>query len=161
MGSYQSALPQSFVIQLVNMQGSLLAKLVYKCDVSKRNAANRNGEGTVSKHIHRCGNKSLPVRVDEEVRKNGGHMPNLAQLYYDTRFNSKTKQWVHPDCEHTYQEMLRVQDEHYSTPDAQPLTKEEISKMVFKPRSGYVKGLGMRPSSSLRTPASSSSTQYI
>ena len=57
--------------------------------------------------------------------------------------------------------MLRVQDEHCSTLDAQPLTEEEISKIVLKLRSGYVKGLGMRPSSSLRTPASSSSTQYI
>uniref|UniRef100_A0A7N2LQ22 Uncharacterized protein n=1 Tax=Quercus lobata TaxID=97700 RepID=A0A7N2LQ22_QUELO len=86
-------------------------------------------------------------------RKNGSHIPKLTQLYYDTRFNSKTKQWVHPDCEHTYQEMLRVQDEHCSTPKAQPLTEEEISMMVLKLRSGYVKGLGMRPSSFLRTPA--------
>uniref|UniRef100_A0A7N2R4A0 Uncharacterized protein n=1 Tax=Quercus lobata TaxID=97700 RepID=A0A7N2R4A0_QUELO len=58
------------------------------------------------------------------------------------------------------QEMLRVQDEHCNTPEAQPLTEEEIFMMVLKPRSGYVKGLGIRPSSSLRTPASSSSTQY-
>ena len=57
--------------------------------------------------------------------------------------------------------MLKVQDEHCSTPNAQPLTEEEISKIVLKPRSGYVKGLGMRPSSSLKTPASSSLTQYI
>ena len=57
--------------------------------------------------------------------------------------------------------MLRVQDEHCSTLDAHPLTEEEISKMVLTLKSGYVKGLGMRPSSSLRTPASSSSTQYI
>ncbi|KAL0010718.1 hypothetical protein SO802_005826 [Lithocarpus litseifolius] len=56
--------------------------------------------------------------------------------------------------------MLRVQDEHCSTPEAQLLTEEEISMMVLKPRSGYVKGLGMRPSSSLKTSASSSSTQY-
>ena len=56
--------------------------------------------------------------------------------------------------------MLRVQDEHCSTPEAQSLTEEEISMMVLKPRSGYVKGLGRRPSSSLKTPASSSSTQY-
>ena len=32
--------------------------------------------------------------------------------------------------------------------------------MVLKSRSGYVKRLGMRSSPSLRTPASSSSTQY-
>ena len=47
--------------------------------------------------------------------------------------------------------MLKVQDEHCSTPKAQPLTEEEISMMVLKLRSGYVKGLGMRPSSFLRT----------
>ena len=56
--------------------------------------------------------------------------------------------------------MLRVQDEHCSTPEAQPFTKEEISMIVLKPRSGYVKKLGMRPSLSLKTLASSSSTQY-
>ena len=56
--------------------------------------------------------------------------------------------------------MLRVQDEHCSTPEAQPLIEEEISMIVLKPRSSYVKGLGMRSSSSLKTPASSSSTQY-
>ena len=55
--------------------------------------------------------------------------------------------------------MLRVQDEHCSTPETQPLIEEEISMMVLKQRSGYVKGLGMRPSSSLRTPTSSSLTQ--
>ncbi|XP_050285534.1 uncharacterized protein LOC126725075 isoform X2 [Quercus robur] len=127
--------------------------------VSTRNARNRNKEGMLDKHIHRCGNKSLAIRVDER-RKNGGHIPKLAQVYYDTHFNLKTKQWVHHDCEHTYQEMLRVQDEHCSTLEAQPLTEEEISMMVLKSRSGYVKGLGMRPSSSLRTLASSSSTPY-
>ena len=56
--------------------------------------------------------------------------------------------------------MLRVQDEHCSTPKAHLLTEEEISMMVLKPRSGYVKGLGMRPFLFLKTPASSSSTQY-
>ena len=56
--------------------------------------------------------------------------------------------------------MLRVQDEHCSTLEAQPLTEEEISMMVLESRSGYVKGLGIRPSSSLKTLASFSSTQY-
>ena len=56
--------------------------------------------------------------------------------------------------------MLRVQDEHCSTPEAQRLTEEQISMMVLKLRSGYVKGLGMKPFSSFKTPASSSSTQY-
>ena len=54
--------------------------------------------------------------------------------------------------------MLRVQDEYCSTPKTQSLVEEEIFMMVLKLRSGYVKELGMRPTSSLKIPASSSST---
>ena len=43
--------------------------------------------------------------------------------------------------------------------DVEPLTKEEISTIVLKSRSGYIKGLGVRPSSSLRTFDSSSLNQ--
>jgi len=57
--------------------------------------------------------------------------------------------------------MLRVQDEHCSTLDAEPLTEDEISMKVLKPRFGYIKGLGMRLFSSLGTSTSSSLTQYI
>ena len=46
-------------------------------------------------------------------------------------------------------------EEHLVDPDAIPLTPEEVSVRVLKSRSGYVKGLGIRPSSSLRTIASS------
>ena len=51
--------------------------------------------------------------------------------------------------------MLRLEEEHLVDPDAIPLTPEEVSVKVLKPRSGYIKGLGIRPSSSLRTIASS------
>ena len=51
--------------------------------------------------------------------------------------------------------MLRLEEEHLVDPDVIPLTPEEVSVRVLKPRSGYVKGLGIRPSSSLRTIASS------
>ena len=43
--------------------------------------------------------------------------------------------------------------------DVEPLTKEEISTIVLKSRSGYTKGLSVRPSSSLRTLDSSSLNQ--
>ena len=43
-----------------------------------------------------------------------------------------------------------------------PLTQEEILNLVFKKKSGIVKGLGMRPSSSLVTTASFNSlVEYI
>ena len=57
--------------------------------------------------------------------------------------------------------ILKVQADHCQDPNAIPLTQEEISNLVFKKKSGIVKGLGMRPSSSLVTTASSSSVEYI
>ena len=57
---------------------------------------------------------------------------------------------------------MEVQEEHCLDPNAIPLTQEEISNIVFKKKSSIVKGLGMRPSSSLITiAASSSSVEYI
>ena len=55
-----------------------------------------------------------------------------------------------------------MQKDHYQDPNAILLTQEEISKLVFKKKSSIVKGLGMRPFSSLVTIAlSSSSVEYI
>ena len=55
-----------------------------------------------------------------------------------------------------------MQADHYQDPNAIPLTQGEISNLVFKKKSSIVKGLGMRPSSSLVTTASSnSSVEYI
>ena len=54
-----------------------------------------------------------------------------------------------------------MQEDHCQDPNAIPFTQEEISNLVFK-MSGIVKGLGIRPSSSLVTTASSnSSMEYI
>ncbi|KAL7183222.1 hypothetical protein ACSBR1_041831 [Camellia fascicularis] len=47
--------------------------------------------------------------------------------------------------------MIQTQAEHLSQTGAIPLTPGELSVKVLKPRSGYVKGLGMRPSSSMNT----------
>ena len=49
-----------------------------------------------------------------------------------------------------------MQEDHCQDPNVIPFTPEEISNSVFK-KSGIVKGLGMRPSSSLVTTASSNS----
>ena len=55
-----------------------------------------------------------------------------------------------------------MQEDHCQDPNAIPLTQEEISNLVFKKKSGIVKGLGRRPSSSLVTTTSSnSSVEYI
>ena len=55
-----------------------------------------------------------------------------------------------------------MQVDHCQDPNTIPFTQEEISNLVFKKKSGIVKGLGMRPSSSLVTITSSnSSVEYI
>ena len=55
-----------------------------------------------------------------------------------------------------------MQENHCQVPIAIPLTQEDISNLVFKKKSSIVKGLDMRPSSSLVTTASSnSSVEYI
>ena len=55
-----------------------------------------------------------------------------------------------------------MQEDHCQDLNAIPFTQEEISNLVFKKKFGIVKGLGMRPSPSLVTTASSSSSvEYI
>ncbi|KAK9993142.1 hypothetical protein SO802_022845 [Lithocarpus litseifolius] len=125
---------------------------------SRKNSENRNK--TVGKH--RCGTKALAVRVDEETNNNGGQVPELAKICKDVHFNPNTNRWIHHEDEATYETILKVQEDHCQDPNAIPLTQEEISNLVFKRKSGIVKGLGMRPSSSLVTTASSSSSvEYI
>ena len=48
-----------------------------------------------------------------------------------------------------------------SDPNTIPLTPEEVFVKVLNLRSGYVKGLGMRPSSSLKTTSSFTSNAYV
>ena len=47
--------------------------------------------------------------------------------------------------------MIQILEEHLSQTSMIPLTPEELSVKVFHPRPGYVKGLGMRPSSFVNT----------
>ena len=74
--------------------------------------------------------------------------------YYDwlCRF-SKWSKWQ--------EEIIRVQEEHLSDPNIILLTPKDVSVRVLKLRSGYVKGLGMRPSFSLKTMSSSTSNAYV
>ena len=55
-----------------------------------------------------------------------------------------------------------MQKDHCQDPNAITLTQEEISNLVFEKKSSFVKGLGMRPSSSLViTTSFNSSVEYI
>ncbi|XP_028061663.1 uncharacterized protein LOC114265119 [Camellia sinensis] len=121
---------------------------------------------------HRCGSRSIPVRVEKLAREKK-MLPDLAELYKETHYNEKTHEWISSQAQCNYENMIRTQADHLSQPGSIPLTAEELSMIrtqadhlsqpgsipltaeelsikVLKPRFGYVKGLGMRPSSSIR-----------
>ncbi|KAK9996571.1 hypothetical protein SO802_021257 [Lithocarpus litseifolius] len=144
--------------RLLSSSSYKLHQVYKKLKKSRKNFANRN---KISGK-HRCGTKALAVRVDEEANNNNGQVLELAKIFKDVHFNSNTNMWIHHEDEVTYENILKVQEDHCQDPNAIPLTQEEISNLVFKKKSGIAKGLGMRPSSSLVTTASSnSSVEYI
>ncbi|KAL7171353.1 hypothetical protein ACSBR2_036079 [Camellia fascicularis] len=56
---------------------------------------------------------------------------------------------------HEADNMIKIQAEHCSQLGVVPITPEDLSVKVLKRRSGYVKGLGLRPSFSVRTTSAS------
>ncbi|CAL5363808.1 unnamed protein product [Camellia sinensis] len=112
---------------------------------SKANIANRERMYTK----HRCGSRSIPVRVEKLAREKK-MLLDLAELYKETHYNEKTHEWISSQAQCNYENMIQTQADHLSQPGSTPLTAEELSIKVLKPRSGYVKGLGMRPSSFIR-----------
>ncbi|KAL7243043.1 hypothetical protein ACSBR1_015452 [Camellia fascicularis] len=57
--------------------------------------------------------------------------------------------------------MIKIQAEHCFQPSVVQITPEELSVKVLKPRSGYVKGLGLRHSFSVRTTSASTNSDYV
>ncbi|KAL7263584.1 hypothetical protein ACSBR1_001697 [Camellia fascicularis] len=99
---------------------------------------------------HRCGSKSIPVKVYSSIIRNG-QVPDLAEFYKSIHYNSDTHKWISSESQINYDNIIQTQVEHLSQIGAIPLTPKQLSVKVLKPRSGYVKRLGMRPSSSMNT----------
>ncbi|KAL7212390.1 hypothetical protein ACSBR2_015136 [Camellia fascicularis] len=57
--------------------------------------------------------------------------------------------------------MIKIQAEHCFQPGVVQITPEELSVKVLKPRSGYVKGLGLRHSFFVRTTSASTNSDYV
>ncbi|XP_028121132.1 uncharacterized protein LOC114318438 [Camellia sinensis] len=89
-----------------------------------------------------------PEATNAEERK--GYEFGITELYKETHYNEKTHEWISSQAQCNYDNMIQTQADHLSQSGSTPLTAEELSIKVLKPRSGYVKGLGMRPSSSIR-----------
>ncbi|KAG5553280.1 hypothetical protein RHGRI_011218 [Rhododendron griersonianum] len=95
-----------------------------------------------------------------QMQTNGNRVPNLKEVYKSTHFNEDTKMWISEEYEKNYGKIVEVEAEHAEV-GVTPITQEELSIKSLKAKSGYVKRLGMRPSSSLRTTvASAANSQY-
>ncbi|XP_058203909.1 uncharacterized protein LOC131318109 isoform X1 [Rhododendron vialii] len=114
---------------------------------SEKNTSNRSW----SKTKHRCGSKSLPVRLAAAMHDNGGVVPAVTEMYKDTHFNKDTQKWISSESEVLYDKMVQIETKHNAQEGTIPITQEELSVKGLKAKSGYVKGLGIRPSSSIRT----------
>ncbi|KAI8559731.1 hypothetical protein RHMOL_Rhmol04G0197000 [Rhododendron molle] len=72
------------------------------------------------------------------MHDNGGVVPAVIEMNKSTSFNKDTKKCISSESKVLYEGAI-------------PITQEELSVKGLKARSGYVKGLGIRPSSSIRT----------
>ncbi|KAG5547720.1 hypothetical protein RHGRI_013418 [Rhododendron griersonianum] len=79
-----------------------------------------------------------------------GVVPAVTEMYKSTHFNKDTQKWVSSESQVLYDKMVQIEIEHNAQEGAIPITQEELSVKGLKARSGYVKGLGIRPSSSIR-----------
>eukprot|EP00262_Sarcandra_glabra_P017060 TRINITY_DN572_c0_g1_i12.p1 TRINITY_DN572_c0_g1~~TRINITY_DN572_c0_g1_i12.p1 ORF type:complete len:206 (-),score=27.60 TRINITY_DN572_c0_g1_i12:226-843(-) len=110
---------------------------------SKINVENRKKLKT----NHTCGSRSLPISAIIAAEANEGEL-DFVEFYKQTHYSKKKNDFVTLGNQELYENLAKAQSEYCSQPDAIPLTGEELSIMVLKPRSGYIKGLGLRPSSS-------------
>ncbi|XP_058209414.1 uncharacterized protein LOC131322192 [Rhododendron vialii] len=85
------------------------------------------------------------------MHDNGGVVPAVTEMYKSTQFNEDTQKWISSESKVLYDKMVQIEIEHNAQEGAIPITQVELSVKGLKARSGYVKGLGIRPSSSIRT----------
>ncbi|XP_028110469.1 uncharacterized protein LOC114308977 [Camellia sinensis] len=91
------------------------------------------------------------------LKQSSANIGNRNQLKTKHRCGSKSL----PARVHEVDNMIKIQAEHCSQPGAVLITLEELSLKVLKPRSGHVKGLGLRRSFSVRTTSASTDSDYV
>ncbi|KAI8569598.1 hypothetical protein RHMOL_Rhmol02G0290200 [Rhododendron molle] len=93
--------------------------------------------------LHKKYKKLKETRGEEYARNNPPAGVNPEQWT-----SLVTKKWTVPKW---LDKMVQIETEHNAQEGAIPITQEELSVKGLKARSGYVKGLGIRPSSFIRT----------
>ncbi|XP_028090750.1 uncharacterized protein LOC114290932 [Camellia sinensis] len=70
---------------------------------------------------HRCGSKSIPVRVHNSIIANG-EVPDLPKFYKSIHYNSNTHEWISSESQANYDNMIKTQAEHLSKTGVIPLS---------------------------------------
>ncbi|XP_058212702.1 uncharacterized protein LOC131324654 isoform X6 [Rhododendron vialii] len=99
----------------------------------------------LSDYTHRLYEKFKKLKATKGEAYARSHPPPQIAMEQWTRLIEK--KWTNKDW---LEEMVRV-DAALNQEGASPLTGEQMSVTVLKQKPGYVKGLGLRPSSSIRT----------
>ncbi|XP_057484017.1 uncharacterized protein LOC130770553 [Actinidia eriantha] len=95
--------------------------------------------------------EGLPKKnVATAMQESLGVVSALAKVHKSTHFNKNTNEWITPESEVIHDKIEQIEVEQNSQDGAIPITQEELSIKVFGRKSGYVTGLGTRPSSSSR-----------
>ncbi|KAE9446213.1 hypothetical protein C3L33_21889, partial [Rhododendron williamsianum] len=86
---------------------------------------------------HRCGSKSLPVRVAAakiiyQMQNNGGVVPAVTEMYKSTHFNEDKQKWISSESEVLYDKMVQIETEHNAQEGAIPIMQEALSVKGFK-----------------------------
>ncbi|KAI8530240.1 hypothetical protein RHMOL_Rhmol11G0040800 [Rhododendron molle] len=103
----------------------------------------------LSDYTHRLYEKFKKLKATKGEAYARSHPPPQIAMEQWTRLIGK--KWTNKDW---LEEMVQV-DATLNQEGATPLTEEQMSVTVLKKKPGYVKGLGLRPSSSIRTTSES------
>ncbi|KAH7848651.1 hypothetical protein Vadar_005681 [Vaccinium darrowii] len=110
----------------------------------------------LSDHTHKLYKKFKSLKESKGEGYVRSHPPPKISMEQWTSLIEK--KWTNKDW---MEKMKQIEAEHNQA-GATPLTQEELSIAALKKRPGYVKGLGLRPSSSIRTTCESATTiEYV
>ncbi|KAF7141358.1 hypothetical protein RHSIM_Rhsim06G0139800 [Rhododendron simsii] len=155
--------------------GFCVGEKLMSCGVWGSKGGKGGGGGATMVVVKEAENTSMNPPLLATVRCLNANMLNLLtgsktnrsdanewDVYKSTHFNNDAQKWISEESgsEKNYGKIIEVEA------DVTPMTQEEFSIKSLKAKSryvkGYVKGLGMRPSSSLRTTvASAANSQYV
>ncbi|KAL7262035.1 hypothetical protein ACSBR1_000424 [Camellia fascicularis] len=110
----------------------------------KRSKAGKANRGMLP-YNHRNGSQSFPIAMLFMANEDGDI--DFSEFYKKSHKSMKTRDWIDPKCGELHDEMVNLQV--VATDVGMPLTHEELSRQVLRPKKNYFRGfrIGPQPSS--------------